>query len=86
MYQSFWVSAQDLESVKKEIRSLPSLRFKGDPIHCGNKVNLCLTGMVEDFNKLNERLEEASESGGEKELEKQSPLNELADLIFGKRK
>lgn len=85
MYQSFWVSAQDLESVKKEIRSLSSLRFKGDPIHCGQRVELCLTGTVEDFNKLDEKLEEASESGREKELEKQSPLKELADLIFGKR-
>lgn len=46
-------------------------------------MNICLTGEVEDFNQLNQKLEEGFESPNLQDSQQKRGLARLVALIFG---
>ncbi len=57
MEQDFIVMEERLEECKAFIRSLPSARFKHNPIRVGSIYHISVSMNVQDGNKLNELFE-----------------------------
>ncbi len=72
MYTSFYIKENRLDECKAIIRSLPSARFKHNPLKEGNQWFIALTMEVSDSSKLNQLFEKWHNEDKPKEISKQS--------------